>query len=120
MNPILGHLKAFGARHETASTVNQATGLIAYRKLNKEPMHKLLIIDLEDKSIEQESALDNMMDLLVKGYDKRKQKKPYICLVSKPSHDETDQRLVDLAARVGIDRVLFKPVELININKLMR
>ena len=57
------------------------------------------------------------MDLILLSYDKHKQKKPYICLVSKTTQD--DQLLVQSATEVGIDKVLFKPVELKHIKELL-
>ena len=60
------------------------------------------------------------MDLIMKSYDKKKQKRPYTILVSKKTHDQKDQQLVDLAGRVGIDKVLFEPIELSNFNSILR
>ena len=81
-NPIISHLKTLGVLHECSPSFIAAAGLIAYKKLNGE-VHKLLIIDLQDKSQEEESKMQYSMDLIMKSYDKKKQNRPYTILVSK-------------------------------------
>ena len=58
-----------------------------------------------------------MMELILLSYDKRKKKKPYVCLVSIKLHDE--KKLIQSAKEVGIDKVLFEPIELKHIKTLL-